>query len=153
MLFRELVNLAILFFVLAPLIAILSVYSFKYYAALNKVSPKAVELFLDGLIFPMRWFYNWNKKGMYYERLSYTPERIASSLYTQRVMISVLPVLFIFASIGNIVRLFPTGDTLIFRYILVLIILPIFLALAWRFGRKLMQIEDDLKEHGFKTNI
>jgi hypothetical protein len=137
----ELWNLFLLVVILTPLIAIVSVYSFKYHVALYETSREEVDLFLNGLSYPLKLFFSWNKSGMYYDRPEYTPERIAGPLNTQRLFVIVLPFLFIPVSIIVIIRLLPTGNPVIVRYLLILIFLPYFMLRAWHFGKNIKSVK------------
>lgn len=139
----ELWNLFLLVVILTPFIAIVSVYSFKYHVALYEATPQDVDLFLSKLIYPLRLFFSWNKSGMYYDRPEYTPERIAGSLNMQRLFVIVLPFLFIPVSLIVIMRLLPSGNPLIIRYVLILVFLPYFMLKAWRFGSGIKRKQDN----------
>jgi hypothetical protein len=140
----EIWNLFLLVAVLTPFIAILSVYSFKYHVALYEATSQEVHTFVKGLFYPLKIFYSLNNYGMYYDRPKYSAEQIASSLYTRRLFVSIMPLLFIGVSIIVIIRMIPSGDVLIIRYILLLVFLPYFLRAAWRFGINIKQTKSYL---------
>jgi hypothetical protein len=144
MILNEARNLIILFLILTPLIGILSLYSLKYHIALYKTSSLNVEIFLSRFIFPLRWFYSTFSPKFHDDKNDPSSDEIRISLlYKQRIMISILPTLFIGASVIVIFRLLPSGDPIILRYVLVLTILPFCLIKAWRFGHRLKEIRTD----------
>jgi hypothetical protein len=139
----ELRNIFLLIVVLTPVIIILSVYSLKYHVALYKATSEEVDIFLKRLYYPLKIFYSLNNYGMYYDRPEYSAEQIASSLYTQRLFVGVLPLLLIGAGIIAFIRMIPTGNILIVRYIFILIFVPYVLRAAWRFGINIKQTNGD----------
>ena len=135
----EIRNLLIVFLVLSPVFIMLSNYSLKYHAAKYHISAQAVQVFLESLPAIVKFLFPQN--GFYYDRPKYSPEQIAASLHTQRIVVSVLPLLFIAASIFQLIQLIPKGDVLVIRYTIVLIVLAAGLWRAWKFGHKLKDVE------------
>jgi hypothetical protein len=142
MLISEIRNMLIVFLVLSPIFIILSNYSLKYHAAKYHISPQTVQIFLESLPVIAKFIFSQN--GFFYDRPKYSPEQIAASLQTQRIMVSVLPLLFIVASIFQLIQLVPKGNMLIIRYTIVPIVLAVVLWRVWKFGDKLKDLETKL---------
>lgn len=120
----------------APIYIMLDIYSFKYYAAKFNVSEENVSRFLQRLSPPLRFILSKNLKNIHYNNPDYPPEAWAKNFRTQRIVTSILPVLFIVTNIIGATQLLLNGNPLLLVYIIHLCYLCVSLFFAWRFGHK-----------------
>ncbi len=137
----EVSGLIIIFAILSPFLFVSSLYSLRYHAARYKATPQSVEAFIKRLWLPIRFFYMGEVQKMYYNDSQYTPEQIANSLQIQRVMACIIPILFLLVDAFRIAYDVLRGNTPVFSYIIVLIVLTFCLFFGWRFGHQFKDLQ------------
>ena len=120
----------------------LSVLSLKYHASLYHVSSQTLKTFIDNLWLPLRVFYSRFLGKMYWDYAEYSPERVAASLMSQRIIASIIPVMFVIATIVGGVRVLLQDHVLAWDYVLLLSIICISLYFAWQFGHRLSEPQE-----------
>lgn len=117
----------------------ISVYSIKYHAVKNRILETDMDQFLRNLWQPARFIYSRNLKDIYYKDKEHTPEQIQASLMMQRIIASFIPVMGIVVSIYALARSILNNDEWLLRSLLVFLLIPTLLVIAWRFGKHIGQ--------------
>ena|SRR5689334_14476695 len=137
-----LLGILIILIILSPFLIQLSIFSLKYYAASYLITPQNLELFLNRLPTIFRVFYSRNLKGIYFKDNEHTPQQIAASLGSQRILTAVLPCLFIVAGLIGIFQALSKHDIAFMVGNLMLIFcLLVVIRSAWHFGYRLKDVQ------------
>jgi hypothetical protein len=143
MLLNQLEDSAIGILIVMFFIFPLSVYSLKYNAVRHKANREDMNIFLLNLSPLFRAVYSRNLKGIYYDDTQHTPEQIENSLFLQRIIVSIIPVMFNVVTLFVFARSIINNDSQILRNLIDAVLIPIFFLAAWRFGQKIKQIVPD----------
>ena len=134
------------YFVPLPIYLVLAAYSLRYYATLPNISERSIDSFLWLVRWPLRGFYAEYSK---YNLLTQNPNTSLSAyLKTEPHLMSTLrrynvgigAIMFIFAFIVSFTK--QTENSWRIEHILLILANVLTFIWAWRFGSKLIQIEN-----------